>query len=569
MQVTSFINFAFTSIAAIMIIYLKFAAKASYFERVGEQNGVYPAQFPTGPAGMRLREEVPLVKFSGNISELTSLLTTVQTLVEMMEPDSPLVVDHQYHARHLVPYVSGIMMDEPKRTWRAVVSALGALNNLTLDEFKEAIQDFTSDVFGKANLGDLVFRQLDKVKHRDLMSRNFVNQLMEPKPIFEELKKYLTLSELLETSNGVPAIDSYETKLAYAQIFSPHARDWVENNVEDAQGANLDLNADDGVTAEELEGHFSTYYFNNLNYPGARTPNVPQPRLLLGDGSQRGNGNPRRRGRDNDDDGGRPYQRRRPNGYSGGFTPRNGDFSNGSGGGNNDRRGNGGGRYQGGGNNSNRGGGYRGQHNGGGYRGQNNGYRGGGRNQGNGNGGGYRGNGGGYHNNGGGRPNGGNGGQGRGTLGAHRPRRGEVCPLHGIHTWWECEHNPRNRQCRPYKCYRTLDSGNAPQWFIEDCRLLPPRQQQQRRPQQQQPGQQYQFSPPAGLPPAPVLAAPGGSYVYQPAVNPPPPATISAPGGSYVYQPAVGAPAAPQQQQRGRSAGRLTQGPDGSLTWST
>ena len=76
MQVTSFINFTFTSIAAIMIIYLKFAAKASYFERVGEQNGVYPAQFPTGPAGMRLREEVPLVKFSGNISELMSLLTT-------------------------------------------------------------------------------------------------------------------------------------------------------------------------------------------------------------------------------------------------------------------------------------------------------------------------------------------------------------------------------------------------------------------------------------------------------------------------------------------------------------
>ena len=60
MQITSFIKFTFTSIAAIMnIILLKFAPRAPYFARVREQNDYYLAQFPTGPAGMRLREEVP------------------------------------------------------------------------------------------------------------------------------------------------------------------------------------------------------------------------------------------------------------------------------------------------------------------------------------------------------------------------------------------------------------------------------------------------------------------------------------------------------------------------------
>ena len=53
MQVTAFISFTFASIAATMIIYLKFAPKKSYFEAVGEQNGIYPAQFPTGPCTAR------------------------------------------------------------------------------------------------------------------------------------------------------------------------------------------------------------------------------------------------------------------------------------------------------------------------------------------------------------------------------------------------------------------------------------------------------------------------------------------------------------------------------------
>ena len=68
---------------------------------------------------------------------------------------------------------------------------------------------------------------------------------MEPKPLFEELKKFLSIKDLLETSNGVPAINSHESKLKYVGMFSQHAQDWVENNVEDGAGNNIDLNNDD------------------------------------------------------------------------------------------------------------------------------------------------------------------------------------------------------------------------------------------------------------------------------------------------------------------------------------
>ena len=68
------------------------------------------------------------------------------------------------------------------------------------------------------------------------------------------------------TSNGVPAIDSHQSKLKYVGLFSQHAKDWVENNVEDGAGNNIDLNNDDGVTAEDLSNHFSTYYNNYLHF---------------------------------------------------------------------------------------------------------------------------------------------------------------------------------------------------------------------------------------------------------------------------------------------------------------
>ena len=119
MQVTSFITLVVTLITAAvttMPTIIKFAPTPDYFGRVEDANGVYPASFPSGPAGMSLKDTKILVKFSGRLFDLTSLLYTVSELIELADPNGSLAIDHNFRARHLITYMNGIMMEEPRRT---------------------------------------------------------------------------------------------------------------------------------------------------------------------------------------------------------------------------------------------------------------------------------------------------------------------------------------------------------------------------------------------------------------------------------------------------------------------
>ena len=140
----------------------------------------------------------------------------------------------------------------------------------------------------QVNLGNQVFDSLRGIQHSTHLSRNYIDQLMEPKPVFEELRKYLNLCGLFETNNGVPAIDSYEVKVKFVGMFGSHAQRWLVHHVRDETGELVHLWEEDGMTAEEYASHMDTYYAKYLNAPGKRYPKQSTAMTAFGQGKQPG-----------------------------------------------------------------------------------------------------------------------------------------------------------------------------------------------------------------------------------------------------------------------------------------
>ena len=126
---------------------IKFAPTLNYFNAVENCNETYLAQFPSGLPNSGLKEVVCLCKFGRNLADITSFLYMVQMIIARCS-------SHDWAAQYFLSYVAGIMMEQTnaEATWSAVVNALGALDNLTKNEFKTAIQEYVPGQLGQSSL---------------------------------------------------------------------------------------------------------------------------------------------------------------------------------------------------------------------------------------------------------------------------------------------------------------------------------------------------------------------------------------------------------------------------------
>ena len=81
MQIKLITTLIVSIIATMSTALLRFAPKKSYFNRVGEENGMYEATFSRGPGqNSRLMRKVPLPMFGGRHDHITSFLTLASTV---------------------------------------------------------------------------------------------------------------------------------------------------------------------------------------------------------------------------------------------------------------------------------------------------------------------------------------------------------------------------------------------------------------------------------------------------------------------------------------------------------
>ena len=203
---------------------IQFAPPPKYFYDSETRKGVYNAEFPTGPPNSGLKEKASLCKYGGALIDLTSFLYTVQEIMTKCG-------GHGWDAQYFLPYVAGIMTSQSTAgaTWTAVVDVItanlpGGLANMTRNDFITLIRQYTSEITELVNVGDQALDSLRDVQCANIKSRQFVDQQMEPKALFEELRKFLNILELVDTSNGVPAINSHQVKVIYCEMWSRHAQ---------------------------------------------------------------------------------------------------------------------------------------------------------------------------------------------------------------------------------------------------------------------------------------------------------------------------------------------------------
>ena len=260
---------------------------------------MYEATFSRGPGqNSRLTRKVPLPMFGGRRDHITSFLTSANTVFGAC-------IRRNWPTADLLETVGDLMVPHSKAEskWSDLLDGQGVLNNMNHEEAREVVQDFLREVIGQGNLGNQAFNALRNVNHVNLMSLDYEDQLMSFDELYTHLESYIWLLKYTECS--MPAADlqmaSYKVKLAYVEFLHPHTKNWLEAHVQ--VGGNLICLYDDGgVTAHKLQQELVTYYSDNLNSGGKRIPSEAAPRTLRGDGSTRGNGNGRRRDRDDNEE---------------------------------------------------------------------------------------------------------------------------------------------------------------------------------------------------------------------------------------------------------------------------
>ena len=108
----------------------RFAPKKSYFNRVGEENGMYEATFSRGPGqNSRLTKKVPLPMFGGRRNHITSFLQSTSTIFGVC-------IRRNWPTADLLKTVGDLMVAHSggERTWRDLVLIQGALNDLNHEE---------------------------------------------------------------------------------------------------------------------------------------------------------------------------------------------------------------------------------------------------------------------------------------------------------------------------------------------------------------------------------------------------------------------------------------------------
>ena len=106
---------------------LRFAPKKSYFNRVGEENGMYEATFSQGPGqNSRLMRKVPLPMFGGRRDHITSFLQST----------SGACIRRNWPTADLLETVGDLMVAHSKAEskWSDLLDKQGVLNNLNHDE---------------------------------------------------------------------------------------------------------------------------------------------------------------------------------------------------------------------------------------------------------------------------------------------------------------------------------------------------------------------------------------------------------------------------------------------------
>ena len=130
MQIKLITTLIVSIIATISTALLRFAPKKSYFNRVGEENGMYEATFSRGPGqNSRLMRKVPLPKFGGRRDHITSFLTSASSIFRTC-------IGRNWPTADLLETVEDLMVEhsaaESKRG--DTLATQGVLNNLNHEE---------------------------------------------------------------------------------------------------------------------------------------------------------------------------------------------------------------------------------------------------------------------------------------------------------------------------------------------------------------------------------------------------------------------------------------------------
>ena len=160
--------------------------------------------------------------------------------------------------------------------WNELRTNLANETNATL---VQTIRNLMKRLSGISNLGDRARAMMRSVRHNNIRSSHYVDQL----PTFEELatmfKNHITKTDWLEMAGTRHNADSVEIRMAFVDSLHEHTKTWLlrcgrnpnNNNTIDAWDRN------DGLTMDQIVTELSPYEHQFIMSPGKRIPQDSAP----------------------------------------------------------------------------------------------------------------------------------------------------------------------------------------------------------------------------------------------------------------------------------------------------